>query len=283
MSGRRKNLEQPDEVIRTDLLETSIVRLGDLTVGRAVQQPGWRWSTHMQPMVGGEWCQARHVGVVLSGRFRTEYADGTSMELGPHDVFDSGPGHRGWVVGDEPYVAIEWEGLRTWATPIGIGERVVLTLLFTDLVGSTETAARVGERAWGDLLARHNELVRRAIAQHRGLEVDTTGDGFLVSFDGAARAIRCALDVRAGSRELGLQVRAGIHTGEVDIVGKGVRGIAVHEAARVAAAAGAGEILVSEVTRALASGSGATFGPGGPHDLKGIEGTRMLYPVGDFA
>ncbi len=283
MSGQRKNLGQPDEVISEELLETAIVRLGDLTVGRAIQQPGWRWSTHMQPVVGGEWCQARHVGVVLSGRFRTEYADGSSMELGPLDVFDSGPGHRGWVVGDEPYVAIEWEGLRVWATPIAVGERVVRTLLFTDLVGSTETAARVGERAWGDLLAHHNELVRGAIARHRGLEVDTTGDGFLVSFDGAARAIRCAIDVRTGSVQLGLKVRAGIHTGEVDLVGKGVRGIAVHEAARIAAAAHAGAILVSEVTRALAAGSGATFGPGASHQLKGIEGARLLYPVGDFA
>lgn len=283
MPGRRRNLEQPDEVIRSDLMETRIVRLGDLTVGRATQQPGWRWTSHMQPTVGGEWCQARHVGIVLSGRMHTDFADGSSLEVGPGDVFETGPGHRGYVVGDEPIVTIEWEGLRTWSTAIGIGERVVMTLLFTDLVGSTETAARVGEQAWGDLMARHNELVRHAIDRHRGREVDTTGDGFLVSFDGAARAIRCAVEVREGSAELGLRVRAGIHTGEVDLVGKGVRGIAVHEAARIAGAATAGEVLVSEVTRALAAGSGVAFGPGTPHDLKGIDGPRVLYPVGDFA
>ena len=283
MAGRRRNLENPEEVIEGDLVHSNIVRLGDLTVGRVVQDPGWRWRTHMQPRVGGEWCQARHVGVVVSGHFRSEFADGTSMELGPDDVFEMPPGHDAWTVGDEPFVYIAWEGLRTWATPIGIGERVVLTLLFTDLVGSTETAAKVGELPWGDLLARHNELVRRAIARHRGLEVDTTGDGFLATFDGAARAVRCAIDVRDSSRELGLRVRAGIHTGEVDLVGKDVRGIAVHEAARIVAAADAETILVSEVTRALAQGSGATFGPGASYDLKGIEGARVLYPVGDFA
>ena len=283
MTGRRKNLDQPDEVIHSDLMETGIVRLGDLTVGRATQQPGWRWTSHLQPTVGGEWCQARHVGIVLSGRMHTDFSDGSSMDVGPGDVFETGPGHRGFVVGDEPIVTIEWEGLRTWSTPIGIGERVVVTLLFTDLVGSTEIAGRVGEHAWGDLMARHNELVRHAIDRHRGREVDTTGDGFFVSFDGAARAIRCAVEVREGSAALGLQVRAGIHTGEVDLVGKGVRGIAVHEAARIAGAAGSGEVLVSEVTRALAGGSGVTFGPGTPHALKGIEGERVLYPVRDIA
>jgi class 3 adenylate cyclase len=283
MSGKRKSLGQPDEVIRDEKIETAIVRLGDLTVGRSVQQPGWRWRTHVQPTVSGDWCQARHVGVVLSGRLHSDFADGSSIEVGPDDVFDIAPGHAGYVLGDEPLVTIEWEGLRTWYAPLAIGERVVVTLLFTDLVGSTETAARVGEQAWGDLMARHNELVRRAIDRHRGREVDTTGDGFLISFDGAARAIRCAVDVRAGGLELGVQVRAGVHTGEVDVIGKGVRGIAVHEAARVAGAARAGEILVSEVTRALASGSGVTFGEGASYELKGIEGARILYPVGDFA
>ena len=283
MSGKRKNLGEPDEVILDEKIETSIVRLGDLTVGRSIQQPGWRWTTHVQPKVSGDWCQARHVGVVLSGRLHSDFSDGSSIELGPDDVFDIAPGHAGYVLGDEPLVTIEWEGLRTWYAPMAIGERVVVTLLFTDLVGSTETAGRIGEQAWGDLMARHNELVRRAIDRHRGREVDTTGDGFLVSFDGAVRAIRCAIDVRAGSADLGLAVRAGIHTGEVDLVGKNVRGIAVHEAARIAGAATAGEILVSEITRALAAGSEATFGPGRSHELKGIDGARVLYPVAGFA
>jgi class 3 adenylate cyclase len=283
VAGRRRNLGNPEEVIRNDLVRSEIVRLGDLRVGRVVQEPGWHWRIHMQPRVGGEWCQTRHVGVVVSGHHRSDFADGTSIELGPGDVFEIPPGHDGRTIGDEPFVYIAWEGLRTWATPIGVGERTLVTLVFTDLVASTATAANLGEQAWSDLLARHNELVRAAIARHRGHEVGTTGDGFLATFDGAARAIRFAQDVRLGSGTLGLRIRAGVHTGEVDIVGSDVRGIAVHEAARITAVADAGQVLVSEVTRALAVASGLAFGPGASYELKGIEGPRALYPVGDLA
>ena len=283
MAGRRKNLGQPEEIIRGDLVHSSVVRLGDLTVGRVTQDPGWHWKTHMQPLVGGDLCQVRHVGIVLSGNFHFAFEDGTSIELGPDDVFDVPPGHDAWTVGEEPFVYVAWEGLRTWATPIGVGERTLLSLVFTDLVESTTTAVRLGERAWSDLLAHHNELVRGAIARYRGHEVDTTGDGFLATFDGAARAIRFAIDVRAGSRALGVHVRAGVHTGEVDRVGSDVRGIAVHEAARIAAAGRADEILVSEVTRALAAGSELTFGRGVPYELRGIEGSRVLYSVEEIA
>jgi class 3 adenylate cyclase len=281
--GRRKNLGQPEEVIQGDLVHSAVVRLGDLTVGRVTQDPGWHWKTHMQPLVGGDLCQVRHVGIVLGGHFHLELADGTSMDLKPDDVFDVPPGHDAWTVGDEPFVYVAWEGLRTWATPIAVGERTLLSIVFTDLVDSTSTAIRLGERTWSDLLARHNELVRGAIARYRGHEVDTTGDGFLATFDGAGRAIRFALDVRTESRQLDVRVRAGVHTGEVDRIGSDVRGIAVHEAARIAAVADADEILVSEVTRALASGAGLTFGSGVRHQLKGIEGQHVLYPVADFA
>ena len=283
MAGRRKNIGLPEEVIRGDLVHSEIVRLGDITVGRVVQEPGWHWKTHMQPLVGGEWCQVRHVGVVIGGRFRVEFADGTSMDLKPDDVFDVPPGHDAWTVGDEAFVYFAWEGLRTWASPIGVGEQTLLTIVFTDLVSSTMTASQLGERGWSDLLARHNELVRAAIARYRGREVDTTGDGFLATFDGAARAIRFAIGVRAGGAPLGLRVRGGVHTGEVEIVGADVRGIAVHEAARIAAAADSDQILVSEVTRALAAGSGLAFGPGRPYELRGIDGPRTLYPVADLS
>lgn len=283
MSGRRKNIARPDEVIDADLVHSDVVRLGDVTFSRGTQEPGWRWSIHMQPKVGGSSCQTRHVGYCMSGALHVEFDDGSSMDVTPGDVYEIGPGHDSWVVGDQQYVTVSWEGARTWATPIGVGERVSVTLLFTDLVASTETASRVGERAWSNLLARHNEIVRRAIDRHRGREVDTTGDGFLATFDGAARAVRCAINIQASVEELGLKVRAGIHTGEVDLVGNDVRGIAVHEAARIAGAAGAGETLVSEVTRALVSGSGARFGPGVSYDLKGIDGARVLHPVIDLA
>lgn len=274
---RKKNLQVPDETIDFDHGRMTSIRLGDLTVGHEILEPGWRWSVHLKPEVGTDWCMSRHVGIQLSGRWMCLLADGTMMEFGPDDVFDIPPGHDAWVLGDEPAVSMDWEGLRTWATPIGVGERVLRTILFTDIVESTSTAEGIGELAWSDLLARHNEVVRRAIATQRGQEIETTGDGFLATFEGAARAIRCALDVRDGARALGLDIRAGIHTGEVDIVGSKVRGIAVHEAARLVAAAAPGEVIVSEVTRALAGGSGLRFEDRGRRHLKGLEGDRQLF------
>lgn len=276
---RRKNLLQPDERVEFDHGHITAVRVGDLTVGYGVCEPGWRWSTHVKPLVGTEWCMSRHVGFQLSGRMGMLLEDGTTTEFGPNDVFDVPPGHDAWTIGDEPSITIDWEGLRTWATPIGVGERVLLTILFTDIVRSTPTAHRLGAQAWSDLLARHNELVRRAIADHRGREVETTGDGFLATFDGAARACRAAIGVRNGAHSLGLDVRAGIHTGEVDIVGSKVRGIAVHEAARIVAAAAPGELLASGVTRHLAAGSGLSFESRGERRLKGLDGPRELFAV----
>ena len=112
---RRKNFDQPDEVVDVPGVHVQIVDVGDLTVGRMVNEPGWRWSTHMRPVVGGEWCVARHVGLILSGRLGTEFPDGTSVEFGPGDVFDIPPGHDGFTIGDEPCVQVEWMGLRAWA------------------------------------------------------------------------------------------------------------------------------------------------------------------------
>jgi class 3 adenylate cyclase len=154
---------------------------------------------------------------------------------------------------------------------------VLATILFTDLVGSTERARALGDYAWTDLLARHHQLVRRELSRFGGEEIDTAGDGFLVLFDGPARAIRCALAVRGGLRELGLEVRSGVHTGEVERPsGGGPRGIAVHTGARISAAASAGDILVSATTRDLVAGSGLDFEDRGEFELKGI-GARRLY------
>ncbi len=272
-------LLQPDETVEFDHGHMTSVRVGDLTVGYEVCEPGWRWSTHVKPLVGTDWCMSRHVGFQLSGRWGLLLDDGTTMEFQPNDVFDIPPGHDAWTIGNEPSIALDWEGLRTWATPIGVGERVLLTILFTDIADSTPTARRLGEHAWSDLLARHNESVRRAIANQRGREVETTGDGFLATFDGAARACRAAIDVLDAARSLGLEVRAGIHTGEVDVVGSKVRGIAVHEAARLVAAAAAGEILASGVTRQLATGSGLSFEDRGERHLKGLDGPRQVFAV----
>jgi class 3 adenylate cyclase len=156
-------------------------------------------------------------------------------------------------------------------------DRVLATVLFTDIVGSTERAAELGDRGWRDVLERHHAVVRRALAGFRGREVDTAGDGFLATFDGPARAIRCAEAIIEGVQQLGLDVRAGIHTGECERVGEGVRGIAVHIGARVAAQARPGEVLVSSTVKDLVAGSGIRFEDRGERPLKGVPGAWRLF------
>jgi class 3 adenylate cyclase len=158
-------------------------------------------------------------------------------------------------------------------------ERSLATVLFTDIVGSTETAARLGDRRWRDLLERHDATVRHELAVHRGREVKTTGDGFLATFDGPARAIRCAAAIRDGLGESGVEVRSGIHSGEVEMIGADVGGMAVNIGARVGALAGAGEVLVSSTVRELVVGSGIDFEPRGTHELKGAPGEWRLFAV----
>jgi class 3 adenylate cyclase len=157
-------------------------------------------------------------------------------------------------------------------------DRVLATVLFTDIVGSTEIAARLGDAAWRDLLADHYERVREHIARLRGREVKTTGDGQLAIFDAPARAIRCAVAICRTAIEAGLEIRAGINTGEVEVVADNVRGLAVHEAARVMAAARPGEILVSKLTRDLA-GAGIDYEDRGAFELKGLAEPRQLFAV----
>lgn len=273
----RGDLGAPDETIEFPFIKASLVELGDLTVGLIVSEPGWCWSKHNKPRVGGEWCQARHVGVVISGRLGVTFSDGTSIELGPNEVFDIPPGHDGFTVGDEPCVQIEWSGLRAWAGfPTGIHSRVLATLLFTDIVDSTELAARMGDARWREVLSTHFEAARAELERFGGREVTTTGDGLLATFDGPARALFCAAALRQGTHHEGLQIRAGVHVGEVELVGSDVRGVAVHEAARIMATAGADEIIVSDLTRALAQASGLAFEDRGVHRLKGLEGDWRL-------
>ena len=158
-------------------------------------------------------------------------------------------------------------------------DRVLATVLFTDIVGSSERAASLGDRAWRELLERHHELVRRQLVRFRGQEVDTAGDGFLSSFDGPARAIRCAYAISEEIRELGLEVRAGLHTGECELIDGKVAGIAVHTGARVASQAGPGEVLVSSTVKDLVAGSEIAFEDRGTHELKGVPGEWRLYAV----
>jgi class 3 adenylate cyclase len=258
-------------------LTANLVELGDVTVGLFVSEPGWRWSEHIRPKVGGEWCQARHVGVILSGRLGIDFSDGTSAEFGPHDVFDIPPGHDGYTLGDEPLVQIEWTGIKAWAGfPTGVHSRVLATLLFTDIVRSTEIAKQMGDARWRELLSGHLVAVRQEIERFGGREVTTTGDGMLATFDGPARALQCASAIRDAAGRDDLHIRAGVHVGEVEIVGDDVRGVAVHETARIMAAAGEDEVLVSELTRAIAAVAGLSFEDRGVHELKGLEGEWRL-------
>jgi class 3 adenylate cyclase len=158
-------------------------------------------------------------------------------------------------------------------------DQVLATVLFTDLVGSTERAQALGDRRWGDLLERHHDAVRAELARYRGREIDTAGDGFFASFDGPARAIRCALAVLDSLERLGLPTRGGLHTGECEFVGDKLAGIAVHVGARVAAEARAGEVLVSQTVRDLVAGSGIEFQDRGLHVLKGLPEPRKLFAV----
>ena len=276
---RVRNLGQPDQTVAFDKLTVEQVDLGDTTVGRLTMQPGWRWYDHVRPRVGGDWCEARHVGVVVTGRFGVTMRDGTKLEFGPEDVFEIPPGHDGYCLGDDPCVQIEWTGLRTFTgySLMGMSGRTLATLLFTDIVDSTATATRMGDKAWREVLSTHFEAARNAVERYNGVEINTTGDGLLARFDGPAAALHCASEIRRTAEREGIAIRASVHVGEVEVVGTDVRGIAVHEAARIMSAAGPNEILVSATTRVLAHGSKLDFQPVGVHTLKGLADEWELF------
>ena len=278
-AARAKSLTSPDETLEFPGITVQQIDLGDSTVGRIVMEPGWRWSTHVRPHVGGEWCEARHLGVVLSGRFGIVMRDGSTLELGPEDVFEVPPGHDGYTIGTEPCVQIEWSGLRAFAgfRLTGTYNRALVTLLFTDLVDSTVMANRLGDLAWRDLLSTHYEATRSELERHNGHEINTTGDGLLATFDGPANALRCASAIKRAAAREDLRIRASVHVGEVELVGTDVRGIAVHEAARILNEAGRNEILISATTRALMAGSGFAFQKRGTRQLKGLKGEWELF------
>jgi class 3 adenylate cyclase len=190
----------------------------------------------------------------------------------------AGNGHAYWA-GDSQTVVDEVEEFLTGSRGAGPPDRVLATVLFTDIVDSTATAARLGDRRWKELLREHEAIIRRELNRHRGREIHGTGDGVLATFDGPARAIRCAVAIREAIRETGLQIRAGLHTGEVELHGNDVAGIAVHLGARVAAKAGAGEIFVSRTVVDLVTGSGLEFEDRGSHRLKGIPGDWQLFSL----
>ena len=255
-------------------------RVGGLAIGRAILEPGWRWSEDVKPVVGTEWCEAHHLQILVTGRFAVRMADsGQVDEFVPGDVFDIPPRHDAWVVGDEPVDIIDVSGnVGQFGEPPALARQLV-TMLMTDIVDSTPTAARLGDARWRQLLADHDRVVRTHIERFRGRELDTTGDGFFVSFESAAAAVHCARAIRDAVRRLELEVRIGVHSGEIETTADGVRGIAIHALARIMSAAGASEILVSPITKALTEGTEITFVDRGPHQLKGIGAPMDLFAV----
>jgi class 3 adenylate cyclase len=186
-----------------------------------------------------------------------------------------GENHLPFIDGDDILDEIQefLTGVREPVAP----DRMLATVLFTDVVGSTDRARELGDRRWRDLLERHNEVIRRDLERFRGVEIDTAGDGFFATFDGPARAIRCARSIVENVRGIGLDVRSGLHTGECELSAGSVRGIAVHTGARVASVASPGEVLVSSTVKDLVAGSGIEFTDRGVHELKGIPGEWRLY------
>jgi len=277
---QRKGFDAPDEVRHFPSGAMNVVTLDEINVSRFVMQPGWRWSRDLAPIAGTSSCQHRHVGYTIAGTLCVRMDDGTELIIGPNDAYEIPPGHDGWVVGDVPWESVEFTSGHSFArSPDDLGERILATIVFSDIVGSTAVVERVGDSEWTRLLHIHNERVRAVIDRFRGREMGTFGDGFLAIFDGAAKAVRAAAAMDPAVADLGIRVRAGIHTGEVAIVGGNARGVAMHAAARVAALAGPGDVLVSGTTHDSLDGSGLNFSSRGAHELKGLSGARQIFAL----
>jgi class 3 adenylate cyclase len=278
MRLQRQRFSEASDVRTIPRGRIDVVELDDTVVGRMTYEPGWRWSVDVLPIAGTETCQYHHLGVTLGGRLRAQMPDGTELEIGPGEVFEIPPRHDAWVVGDEPWVGVDFEAMRTYGEQRDARhDRILGSIVFTDIVDSTGRASDLGAARWRDLVGEHNRKAATAIDRHRGRLVKTTGDGVLAQFDGPERAVRGAAAIRDAAQSLGLAIRAGVHTGEVETIAGDIRGIAVHTAARFLAAAGSGEILVSATVMDLIDGSGLAFEDAGIHELKGLHGGRQLY------
>ena len=276
-----KSFDTPDETRALPRAAARIVNLDEVAVGYAVWEPGWRWSSDLGPIAGTEWCENHHVGYAISGALGVLTETGERLQIDGRSAYEIPPRHDAWVVGDEPFVTVEWTSSRVVGVANeGPGARILATVLFTDIVNSTATLERLGDVAWRELLLAHNARIREAINAFRGREIATTGDGFLVVFDGATNAVRCGAAMVRAADALAMEIRVGIHTGEVEFIAGNARGVAVHAAARVLAAAGPSEVVVSETTRDLLEGSGLAFEDAGLHSLKGLSGRRRLFRLG---
>lgn len=278
-----RDLGEPEAVVTYPLGMSSQVRLGGTVVTRHVLQPGWSWEEHAQALVGTTSCELYHRGVVLRGRMGVRTDEGDQLIIEPNHVFDLPPGHVTWVEGDEELVMVDWAGGAGFDAQPGEERRTMATILFTDIVDSTVLLREAGDLAWKRTMAMHDDVVRNVLGGFGGREIDTAGDSFLVVFDGAERAIRCALALVEALAAIRIPIRVGIHSGEVASSCDQVRGVAVHTAARILAEAGAGEVLVSGSTRDLAEGATElTFDPRGSYPLKGLEREHELFAAGQI-
>jgi len=277
---QRRPFGEPDSVREVPFGHLETYDMGEIRIGRSILQPGWRWSESIKPISKTELCEYHHIGVCLSGRMRVQTREGAELTIDAGQFYEITAGHEAWVEGDEPYINIEWQPSVAFGEAQGGDfDRIVATLLVTDIVNSTARAMELGDGAWRDLLARHDVAVRSQLDRFRGREVSTTGDGFVALFDGAERAIHAAQAIGRAASDIGLEVRAGVHTGEIELEADNVRGVGVHIAARVAALAGPGEVYASWATRELLVGSDIGFTDRGLQELKGLSEQRRVYLV----
>jgi class 3 adenylate cyclase len=273
-----RDLGEPEAVIRYPLGATYQVRLAGTVISHHLLQPGWSWEAHAQPEVGAASCELYHRGVVLSGRMGVRTDEGEEVVIGPNQVFDLPPGHLTWVEGDEELVMLDWAGGAGFDVRPGESARVMATILFTDMVGSTAQARKAGDAAWKRTVAMHDDVVRTVLVRFGGREVETAGDSFLIVFDGAERAIRCGLGLIEALAAIQVPIRVGIHSGEVELTAEHVRGVAVHAAARILDEARPGEVLVSGTTPDLAEGAaGLAFEQRGRYRLRDLEREHDLF------
>ncbi len=275
---QRRRFEDSDDVRTISNGRIEVVELDDRVIGRMTYQPGWRWSVDVKPIAGTQTCQFHHVGVTTSGRLRVQMPDGLELEIGPGEVFEIPPGHDAWVVGEEPWVSVDFEAMRAYAkSQPDSGRRVLSSLLFTDIVDSTARAVAAGPARWRELVSRHNEVAERIIDQQGGRLVKTTGDGVIALFDSAERAVRAAGQLTEAMHAMAIEIRAAVHTGEVEQSQGDVRGVAVHTAARLLDTAHHGDVVVSSTVRELLDGTDLDFEDHGVFSLKGLPGERQLF------
>jgi class 3 adenylate cyclase len=275
----RKSVLEPDELRELPGLTLNLLRVGSLALGYGIVHPGFRWSTHLRKETDEPLCQIHHLQMLLSGRFAVEMDDGEYVEIGPNEVFDVPPGHDAWVLGDEPAVLLDFLGNIEQLGRPASKDRIVTTLLMTDIVDSTATASGLGDAAWKQQLGEHNRLVRARLERYLGQEVNTTGDGFLAMFASAVGAIRCAASIRDATAGIGLPVRIGVHTGEVELLPGDIGGLAVHAAARVMALGGASDVMVSSTARGLVEDGSLRFESRGAQRLKGLPNPLEVFAL----